>query len=70
FLKKEPKYREQEKVFNEMYKDNFALLKKSDDGLCVLLDKSTMKCTIYKYRPKVCKDYTTSRCVKIRKLKQ
>jgi Fe-S-cluster containining protein len=52
-----------------MYKDNFATLKKEDDGLCVLLDRESMKCTIYENRPKVCKDYTTSRCSKIRCIK-
>jgi Fe-S-cluster containining protein len=68
FLKKEPKYKEQEKVFNEMYKDNFAILKKGKDGQCLLLDRTTMMCTIYEDRPKVCKEYTSNRCEKIREL--
>ena len=58
FLAENPKYIKQIKEFDEMYKDNFATLKKGDDGLCVLLDKESMKCTIYENRPKVCKNYT------------
>jgi Fe-S-cluster containining protein len=69
FLAENPKYIKQMKEFDEMYKDNFAILKKGDDGLCVLLDRESMKCTIYENRPKVCKDYTTSRCSKIRCIK-
>jgi Fe-S-cluster containining protein len=69
FIKKEPRYTEQKETLNKMYKDNFATLKKGNDGLCVLLDKQSMKCTIYDDRPKVCKDYTTNRCAKIRILK-
>jgi len=69
FIKKEPRYNEQKEILNKMYEDNFAILKKGKDGLCVLLDRDSMKCKIYEDRPKVCKDYTTSRCTKIRKLK-
>ena len=50
-----------------MYKDNFAILKKKEDGYCVLLDED-MKCTIYENRPKVCRDYKQNRCTTIRKL--
>ena len=69
FLKKEKRYTKHKEVFNEMYKDNFAILKKGNDGNCVLLDSKTMKCTIYEDRPKVCKDYTFDRCINIRELK-
>ena len=69
FIKKEPRYNEQTEILNKMYEANFAILKKGKDGLCVLLDRETMKCKIYEDRPKVCKDYTTSRCGKIRILK-
>ena len=69
FIKKEPRYNEQTEILNKMYEANFAILKKGKDGLCVLLDRDSMKCKIYEDRPKVCKDYTTDRCTKIRILK-
>ena len=68
FLKDNPKYIKQMKYFDEMYKDNFAILKKKKDGNCILLDKD-MKCSIYKDRPKVCEDYKHNRCLNIRELK-
>lgn len=69
FLKNEKRYIKHKEVFNEMYKNNFAILNKGNDGQCVLLDRKTMKCTIYEDRPKVCKDYTSNRCEKIRNIK-
>ena len=71
FLKENPKYIKQMKTFDEMYKDNFAILKKGNDGQCVLLDRKTMKCTIYEDRPKVCVDFSnkSKRCLNIRELK-
>jgi Fe-S-cluster containining protein len=66
FLAENPKYIKQMKEFDEIYKDNFATLKKGDDGLCVLLDRATMECTIYKDRPNVCKRYKTNKCTNIR----
>lgn len=50
-----------------MYKDNFAILNKNLDGQCVFLDKKK-ECTIYKNRPKVCKEYKIKSCVNIREL--
>ena len=52
-----------------MYKDNYAEMKKDDDGYCNLLDKKTMLCSVYEYRPKICKDYSNNKCKKIRLLK-
>lgn len=69
FIKNEPRYKDHKELFNKMYKNNFATLKKEADGLCVLLDRATMKCKIYSDRPKVCKDYKQNRCAKIRTLK-
>jgi len=43
FLDENPKYVKQMKELDEMYKDNFATLNKGDDGLCVLLDRESMK---------------------------
>lgn len=28
-----------------------------DDGWCAALDRNTMLCTIYEYRPNICRDY-------------
>jgi len=64
-----PKYLKQIKKFDEMYKDNFAILKKREDGNCVLLDEN-MECSIYENRPKVCRYYKQSRCINIRELKE
>lgn len=69
FLKQNPKYKEQKEVFDKMYFDNYAILKKNNDGFCVLLNRETMLCSIYNDRPKVCKDYTIKRCANIKKLK-
>ena len=69
FLKKNSKYKQHKEIFNKMYKDNFALLNKGKDGQCVLLDRKTMQCKIYEDRPKVCKEYTTDKCIKTRILK-
>ena len=52
-----------------MHKDNFAILKKREDGNCILLDEN-MECSIYENRPKVCRDYKQSRCINIRELKE
>ncbi len=68
FINRFPKHKEREAEFNEMYKENFAELNKDENGMCVLLDKD-MLCSIYDDRPKVCKDYTTDRCSKIRLIK-
>ena len=68
FLNDNPKYLKQMKSFDEMYKDNFAILKKRKDGYCVLLNDN-MECSIYENRPKVCRDYKVNRCTNIRELK-
>ena len=70
FLKKNEKYRIQKHYFDEMYKDNYAKLIKGIDGLCVMLDRKTMLCSIYKDRPKVCKDYKIKSCVNIKNIKK
>jgi len=69
FLINNPKYIKQIKHFDDMHKDNFAILKKRKDGYCVLLNDN-MECSIYEIRPQVCKDYKQSRCVNIRELKE
>ncbi len=68
FLKKRPKYESKRKEIDEMYIDNYAELKKADSGLCVFLGED-MLCSIYADRPKVCRDYQTSRCESIRCIK-
>ena len=47
----------------------FAYLKQGEDGYCELLDRKTMKCSIYNDRPKKCREYKTEKCSKIRILK-
>jgi len=69
FIKKEPRYKDQKEILNEMYDNNFAILKKNIDKMCVFLDRQTMKCKIYKDRPKVCKEYLNTNCVSIRQIK-
>jgi Fe-S-cluster containining protein len=68
FIEKYPKFKGKETFFDKMYVDQFAEMKKSEDGLCVNLDRKTMLCGIYESRPECCKTYTTDRCSKIRKL--
>lgn len=69
FLNENPKYLKREACLDEMYKDDFAVMNKESDGLCVLLDRDTMKCSEYDDRPDVCKAYKTNRCEKIRLMK-
>ena len=70
FIQKFPKYKGKEDTFDEWHKEMFAYLKKGEDGYCELLDRETMLCSIYTDRPKVCMDYTTDKCGKIRLLKE
>jgi len=68
FIAKNPKHKKHTELFNEMYRDNYATIKKREDGYCVLLNKK-MECSIYADRPKACRDYKQLRCVNIRQLK-
>lgn len=68
FIKKNPRYSTKQEELDEMYKDNFAEMNKSDDDLCALLDRRTMMCSVYDNRPSVCRSYTTDRCTKIREI--
>ncbi|MEE9337995.1 MAG: YkgJ family cysteine cluster protein [Methylococcaceae bacterium] len=69
FLKENPKYLKRIKELDEMHKDNFAILKKRNDGNCILLNEN-MECSIYENRPKACREYKQSSCVNIRELKE
>lgn len=33
------------------------VMRRLDDGWCAALDRKTMLCTIYEYRPDICRDY-------------
>jgi len=72
FIDNYPKYKGKENQLDEMhhniYKvtEIYATLIKSDNGYCGLIDNKTMLCTIHENRPKVCRNYTTNRCEKIR----
>jgi len=70
FLEKNPRYKNREFYFEQMYKNNYAILKRGEDGYCEMLDQKTMKCTIYEKRPSVCRKYETKSCIKIRELCQ
>jgi len=54
---------------DNLYKDNFAILNKNNTGFCVFLDKDIRLCSIYKNRPKVCKEFSNKgeHCKKIYK---
>jgi len=41
------------------------VMRRLDDGWCAALDRDSMKCTIYDYRPGVCRDYQAgaSECI-------
>jgi Fe-S-cluster containining protein len=69
FLEKNPRYKIKKKFLESMYNNNYAEMKKGIDGYCNFLDKKTMLCSVYENRPKICKDYTNDKCVKIRLLK-
>jgi len=68
FLKDYPNYSNRTKFLDKMYKNNFAKLKRSNDGFCELLNKDTRICSIYENRPNVCKEYSnnSTSCKKIR----
>lgn len=51
---------------DDMFNGLYAEIKKDDDGYCVFLNRKTMLCDVYDYRPKVCADYKTHRCENIR----
>lgn len=68
FIDKNPHHENKRAYLDDMYVDNYAEMKKGDDDLCVLLDRDTMLCSVYEYRPKVCRRYTSDRCFKIREL--
>tara|TARA_Y100000592_G_C5299452_1_gene234762 strand:+ start:42 stop:389 length:348 start_codon:yes stop_codon:yes gene_type:complete len=69
FIEKNPIYKGKELFFDELYKDNFARLKKGKDGFCLFLNRETRLCSIYENRPQVCKDFSNNskHCEKIRK---
>jgi len=66
FIESNPKYKGKEAHLDLMYEDNFAELKKSSDGYCIMLDKETRLCTMYENRPSVCKDFKihSKNCIK------
>ena len=33
------------------------IMRRLDDGWCAALDRKTLLCTIYEYRPDICRDY-------------
>jgi len=69
FISLFPKYENKREDIDKMHEKLFAVLKKKKDGYCELLDPHTMLCTVYEKRPKVCRDYLSTRCKTIRELK-
>lgn len=57
YISKHPKHEKKRHFIDSLYKESYAELKKDKSGLCALLDKNTLLCTIYKDRPQACKDY-------------
>ena len=68
FISENPQHESKKDYLEDMYKDNYAEMKKGDDDLCVLLNRDTMLCSVYENRPEVCKKYTSDRCLNIREL--
>lgn len=68
FIQKNEEYKGKEEFIDYMYNDDFAIIKKGDDGFCVLLDRETRLCSIYEDRPKCCIEYESNglRCKKIK----
>ena len=57
-----------DKYLEILYKDNYARMNKSSDGYCPFLYRDTMLCSVYEDRPQVCKNYSNTKCEKIRLL--
>ena len=68
FISKSPRYESKRQEIDEMYNETYAYLPKDDDGLCKLLNRETMLCSVYDQRPQACKDYVLNRCEKIRNI--
>ncbi|MEZ7860769.1 MAG: YkgJ family cysteine cluster protein [Aeromonadaceae bacterium] len=34
-----------------------AFMAQGDDGWCIALDRNTLRCTIYEWRPQICRDF-------------
>ena len=58
FTNNNPSYKGKEKFLDEMYFEEFAIIKKDETGFCSLLDKKTRLCSIYENRPKACIEFS------------
>jgi len=69
FIDKHPSLNIRKNEIDLMYDQLYAYIPKSkEDGLCVLLNRETMLCSVYENRPKVCRDYELNRCENIREI--
>lgn len=68
FILKSPIYESKKQQIDDMYSQTYAYLPKENDGLCKLLDRDTMLCSVYDQRPQACKDYGLNRCKQIRNI--
>ena len=69
FINAYPNYFDKISFLDDMYGNEFAILKKNNDGFCKLLDKKTRLCSIYENRPKVCREFSneSKRCKNLKK---
>ena len=58
FIKENHSYIDKEKFLDEMYFEDFAIIKKDETEFCSLLDKKTRLCSIYENRPKACIEFS------------
>lgn len=72
FLNENPRFKKviPENELDNIFSDIYAVMKKENDGYCKFLNRKTMLCSVYEDRPNVCKDYTNTRCHKIREICQ
>lgn len=68
FIDEYPDYHNRVDFLDKMYKENFAIILKNEQGFCQLLNMDSKFCSIYDNRPEVCKVYEVDgvRCKKIK----
>lgn len=69
FIIEYPEFKEKENDLDEMYENEYAVLKSGEDGYCMFLNRKTRMCKIYNERPDTCKNFSnkSNDCKKIKK---
>ena len=69
FMEENPEHKNIEVLLDNIYDENFDIIKKKEDGFCVFLDTETRLCRIYDQRPKTCSKFSNKGevCKTIRK---